>query len=209
MAAPRDPGVDHRRGSRARPGDLLRRVLPERDTATGPPQHRLRQRGGTPGPHDSREAIRGAHRADRPRTRASRRTSRDPSPFGAFRVLGAGLALTIWVLPVSVSPCTIRGGPGNDVLRGTPGNDVICGGRGNDFIDGRGGSDELRGGSGNDTLVGGEGRDVLKGKRGDDNLFGVDHRGGDYLIGGLGRDRCFGDIGDRTRACAGGSGAKL
>jgi Ca2+-binding RTX toxin-like protein len=102
--------------------------------------------------------------------------------------------------PVPVSPCTLVGTPGADVLVGTPGADVICalggadtvsGGGGDDHVRAGGGADSVRGGDGNDILVGGRGLDVLAGDRGRDRIRGG--LGRDRVLGGRGPDVLFGD----------------
>lgn len=59
-----------------------------------------------------------------------------------------------------LSPCTLFGSSGDDVLTGTSDDDVICGLEGNDRIDAEGGNDVLYGGPGDDHLNGGDGEDV-------------------------------------------------
>jgi Ca2+-binding RTX toxin-like protein len=88
-----------------------------------------------------------------------------------------------------VTPCTINGTLGPDILVGTKGRDVICGLGGNDVLDGNAGNDILRGGDGRDILNGGNGNDVLAGGPGSDKLQG--DRGSDRVYGGLGNDVIF------------------
>jgi hypothetical protein len=112
--------------------------------------------------------------------------------------------------PCTMSPQTMWGGDGTDLILGTPGADDIRGGGGDDCIYGLGGDDELagqrgrdeiHGGDGNDTLYGegsglytsGEG-DVLHGEAGNDQLKGGP--GPDELWGGDGDDEIIGDGGD-------------
>ncbi|MBS0124866.1 calcium-binding protein [Thetidibacter halocola] len=110
-----------------------------------------------------------------------------------------------------VTPPSLIGGPGNDVLTGTAGGDRMNGGDGNDFISARGGSDNVRGdrgndvisaGAGNDTVAGGAGNDRLLGETGRDKLLGG--AGNDLLDGGAGRDVLTGGAGGDAFVFGGG-----
>jgi Ca2+-binding RTX toxin-like protein len=110
-----------------------------------------------------------------------------------------------------VTPPSLIGGPGNDVLTGTEGADRMNGGDGNDFISARGGSDNVRGdrgndvisaGAGNDTVAGGAGNDRLLGETGRDRLLGA--AGNDLLDGGAGRDVLTGGAGGDAFVFGGG-----
>jgi Ca2+-binding RTX toxin-like protein len=141
----------------------------------------------------------------------------------AARIVITGLLLG--GLAAVVSPataqgrCSVRGGPGGDVLTGTEGRDRICGRAGDDVVHALGGSDLVIGAKGNDTIEGGRGNDALWGGAGDDSLDGnggVDVvRGGpgddtiavadigrsDRAIGGRGTDTCLVDASDTVRGC--------
>lgn len=95
-------------------------------------------------------------------------------------------------------PCTIRGGPGNDVIYGGSAADSLVGGDGTDVVFGGAGDDTLDGGPGNDQLVGGDGDDSILGGPGNDNLYGVG--GDDTLKGGKGNDYLSGGPGSNTLA---------
>ena len=101
----------------------------------------------------------------------------------------------------SVTPRTIRGTLGNDVLQGSGGIDSIFGRDGNDrlfakggddYVDGEDGQDELHGGPGDDVLAGRRGSDVIYGDAGDDRITG--DRGSDRIFGGHGNDTIFGNF---------------
>ncbi|MEM7033345.1 MAG: Ig-like domain-containing protein [Chloroflexota bacterium] len=96
----------------------------------------------------------------------------------------------------------INGLDGNDTIMGNGGNDKICGSGGDDFISGGPGDDEAIGGSGNDEIHGNDGIDLLRGSGGDDDIYGGP--GDDDLRGSYGNDALQGNDGiDRL---AGGSG---
>jgi Ca2+-binding RTX toxin-like protein len=80
---------------------------------------------------------------------------------------------------------TIWAGAGNDIVCGSGLGDIVHGGSGDDRIYGRGGADRLYGGLGNDRMFGSFGRDVLRGGLGND-----------YLSGGNGVDILDGSVGD-------------
>jgi hypothetical protein len=118
-------------------------------------------------------------------SRARRVASPDPPPVSPAPPVGGPDSPPSPLQPVvpgrrraQLTPRTIRGTPGDDVLVGTPGRDVLIG---------LGGDDVLLGMGGGDVLVGGAGRDRLEGEGGDDRLSGG--RGRDRLLGGPGRDR--------------------
>ena len=76
-----------------------------------------------------------------------------------------------------ISPATLRGGAGNDLLIGALGDDQLFGDAG---------FDRLVGGPGADTLNGGADQDYLDGQDGDDTLLGGSEA--DILHGGAGAD---------------------
>ncbi len=104
----------------------------------------------------------------------------------------------------ALSPPSLKGTAGDDLIEGRQGVDNVIDGRGgNDIISGRDGSDRLYGGDGDDTLYGnwhndlldgGRGRDTLDGGPGEDTLTGGD--GNDRLEGGADKDRLYGETGD-------------
>jgi hypothetical protein len=116
---------------------------------------------------------------------AARAASPDPPPVSPAPPVGGPDSPPSPLEPVTpgrrrgqLTPRTVHGTPGDDVLVGTPGRDVLVG---------RGGDDVLLGMGGDDTLLGGDGRDRIEGEAGDDRLAGG--RGRDRLLGGPGRDR--------------------
>lgn len=98
--------------------------------------------------------------------------------------------------PTLLSPGTLVGTPGNDVLIGSTGDDVIKGLGGNDTICGGRGSDRIDGGTGNDTIIGeeavdgpcpiGYGADVIHGEAGNDTI--IDFCGDNSVTGDAGND---------------------
>ncbi|MCC6417709.1 MAG: hypothetical protein IT429_05615 [Gemmataceae bacterium] len=96
-----------------------------------------------------------------------------------------------WGADPILTPATIYGGDGNDLLAGGWGDDILYGGDGNDTLLGNVGADSLRGGAGDDSLLGEAGDDVLAGGDGNDTLGGA--AGCDQLNGGTGDDWLFGD----------------
>jgi len=83
-------------------------------------------------------------------------------------------------------PCTIYGGPGNDVLYGSSQGDSLVGGDGTDLIAGRNGNDTIDGGNDPDFLYGEAGDDCIAGGGGNDWMYGGD--GNDTMKGGGGND---------------------
>jgi Ca2+-binding RTX toxin-like protein len=68
-----------------------------------------------------------------------------------------------------LSPATLTGGDGDDILIGGGGDDLLEGGSGVDFLDGGVGNDTIRGNGDEDWLIGGAGADVLEGVDGEDD----------------------------------------
>jgi Ca2+-binding RTX toxin-like protein len=71
-------------------------------------------------------------------------------------------------LLASVSPSTLTGNEGANVLLGAAGNDVLIGAGGNDLLAGAAGTDVLHGDAGDDRLLGESGNDTVDGGTGFD-----------------------------------------
>ncbi|MEZ5668867.1 MAG: calcium-binding protein [Alphaproteobacteria bacterium] len=78
----------------------------------------------------------------------------------------------------------------DDVLYGHGGDDILIGGFGDDNLDGGDGNDQLYGGWGDDVLHGGAGHDTLDGGGGNDTLY--NDGGFSTLLGGMGADALYG-----------------
>ncbi|MGE0113800.1 MAG: calcium-binding protein [Steroidobacteraceae bacterium] len=106
----------------------------------------------------------------------------------AITATDAGGLTSFTSLEVTVTPPSIRGTAGNDMLTGDAGDNVIYGLEGDDSLNGLDGNDQLYGGVGNDASFGGAGDDYID-----------DYEGGDDLLdGGTGADEMYGGQGDDT-----------
>lgn len=105
------------------------------------------------------------------------------APLTAAATVAFGNAGFYFPAAQPVTPPSLIGGAGNDLLTGTAGNDSMNGRDGNDLI---------RAGNGADTVLGGNGNDVIEGGLGNDFLLG--QNGNDRLLGGIGNDRLSGGL---------------
>lgn len=111
-------------------------------------------------------------------------------PWGSRIVVSAGDGNDAIFAYAMVTPVTVHGGAGDDLIHGGTSHDALFGESGNDEIRGNNGNDLLDGGSGNDRLFGEVGNDAILGGDGSDQLDGS--WGQDLLIGGLGYDQLNG-----------------
>ncbi len=85
-----------------------------------------------------------------------------------------------------VTPASLSGSAGDDILIGGAGDDVLNGDGGSDKLQGEVGKDALFGGDGDDFLLGGKDADTLNGDAGADDLDGGEDA--DFMAGGTGND---------------------
>lgn len=86
---------------------------------------------------------------------------------------------SMWTL----SPLTIYGSGGDDILKGGSGADWLYGGFGNDTVQGNAGADQLEGEEGNDSLYGDAGGDDLRGGVGTNFIWGGTQNDNIFVVG--------------------------